>query len=56
VDREDVRHLASVVPFDPEVLSRRYNEELRIYLVNPDREDLTLKLWIEMIQEDRSPR
>lgn len=41
-DREDVRHLARVVPFDLEVLSQRYHDELRVYLGNPEREDLTL--------------
>lgn len=53
-DREDVRHLARVVPFDLEILSRRYHDELRVYLGNPEREDFTLKLWLEMIQEDRA--
>ncbi|MBK8464573.1 MAG: hypothetical protein IPL32_01965 [Chloracidobacterium sp.] len=53
IDREDVRHLARVVPFELTVLSRRYHDELRVYLGNPDREDLTLKLWIEMIEEER---
>jgi hypothetical protein len=52
-DREDVKHLAQVVPFDLELLQRRYNDELRVYLGNPDREDLTLKLWIDMINETR---
>ncbi len=55
IDREDVRHLARVVPFDLDVLSRRYHNELRVYLGNPEREDLTLKLWLDMIQEDRQP-
>ena len=50
-DREDVKHLARVVPFDLEILKQRYYEELRVYLGNPDREDLTLKLWTEMIEE-----
>ncbi len=36
-DREDVRHLARVVPFDLEVLSQRYHDELRVYLGNPER-------------------
>ena len=53
IDREDVKHLARVVPFDLEVLSQRYHDELRIYLGIPEREDLTLKLWIEMIEETR---
>lgn len=52
-DREDVQHLAAVVPFDLEVLKRRYYDELRVYLGNPEREDLTLKLWIDMIEETR---
>lgn len=51
-DREDVKHLARVVPFDLEILKQRYYDELRVYLGNPDREDLTLKLWIEMIEEE----
>lgn len=42
-DREDVRYLARVVPFDLDVLSQRYYDELRAYLGNPEREDLTLK-------------
>jgi hypothetical protein len=52
-DRDDVRHLARSVPLDPEVLKERYEKELRWQLGNPEREDLTLRLWIEMIEEDR---
>ncbi len=52
-DREDVQHLARVVPFDLEILKQRYHDELRIYLGNPEREDLTFRLWIEMIEEMR---
>jgi uncharacterized nucleotidyltransferase DUF6036 len=52
-DREDVRHLADAVPFDLDILTQRYTHELRPYLGNPEREDLTLKLWIEMIEETR---
>jgi len=52
-DRDDVRHLARSVPLDLEVLKGRYEKELRWQLGNPEREDLTLKLWIEMIEEDR---
>ena len=55
VDRQDVLHLARVIPFDLDVLSQRYHDELRVYLGNPEREDLTLKLWIEMIEEVRRP-
>ncbi len=53
-DREDVLFLAKTVPFDLDILKNRYYEELRVYLGNPEREDLTLKLWIEMIEADRS--
>jgi hypothetical protein len=53
-DRDDVKHLAKTVPFDLEVLKRRYQKELRWQLGNPDREDLTLRFWIEAIEEERS--
>jgi hypothetical protein len=49
--RDDVKHLARTVPLDPEVLKYRYQKELRWQLGNPEREDLTLQLWIEAIQE-----
>jgi hypothetical protein len=47
-------HLARTVPFDLEVLKERYQKELRCQLGNPEREDLTLRLWIEAIQEERA--
>ena len=53
-DRNDVRYLARTVPFDLDLLRGRYQTELRPYLGNPNREDLTLKLWIEAIAEDRA--
>ena len=53
-DRDDIKHLARTVPLDLEVLRRRYEKELRLYLGNPEREDLTLRLWIEAIQEKRN--
>ena len=40
--------------FDLELLRHRYQQELRPYLGNPKREDLTLQLWIEAIEEDRA--
>lgn len=52
-DRDDVKHLARTVPLDLRVLTNRYHEELRSDLGNPTREDLTLKLWIESIEEER---
>ena len=53
-DREDVKFLAEVVPFDLQILEDRYFKELRPFLGIPEREDLTLKLWIEMIEEERN--
>jgi hypothetical protein len=55
-DRDDVKHLAKIVPFDLEVLKLRYEIELRPILGNPSREDLTLKLWIEAIEEERNSK
>ncbi len=52
-DRDDVKYLARTVPLDPNILRERYHTELRWQLSNPDREDLTLKLWIDMILEGR---
>jgi len=46
-DREDVRFLARSLALDSTVLRERYQKELRPYLANEDRHDLTLKLWLE---------
>lgn len=43
-DRNDVKHLARTIPFDLDLLRERYEKELRPYLGNPVREDLTLRL------------
>lgn len=51
-DRDDVKHLARTVPFDLDKLQGRYQKELRPNLGNPGREDLTLKLWMEAIEEE----
>ena len=53
-DRNDVRYLAQTVPFDLDLLRECYQTELRPYLGNPQREDLTLKLWLEAVAEDRA--
>jgi hypothetical protein len=53
-DRDDVRHLARTVPFDIAILQERYQKELRPTLGNLEREDLTLRLWIEAIEEERA--
>ena len=47
VDREDVAHLARTVPLDPELLRRRYREELRpIAIGDPALLDQRLERWI----------
>jgi hypothetical protein len=46
-------HPAQSVPLDLNILQERYNTELRWQLGNPEREDLTLRLWTEMIEEAR---
>ena len=50
-DREDVKRLAAGPGLDATVLRERYQTELRYQLGRPDREDLTLDLWLEMIDE-----
>lgn len=51
-DRDDIKHLARTVPLDLQSLRKRYETELRWQLARPEREDLTLKLWIEAIEEE----
>jgi hypothetical protein len=51
-DRDDVRFLKKRVPLDLRILRQRYLNELRPLLGNPQREDLTLKLWMEMLSEN----
>jgi len=46
-DRDDVAFLALAVPLQGRVLKDRYEQELRPYLANEARHDLTLKLWLE---------
>jgi hypothetical protein len=55
-DRDDVKHLALTIPLDVEKLKERYEKELRWQLGIPEREDWTLKMWIEMIQESSGTR
>lgn len=48
-DREDIKFLARAVPLDLVVLENRYHSELRPYLANAERHDLTMRLWLEML-------
>lgn len=52
-DRADVESIAAGPGLDVDSLRRRYEHELRSKLGRPEREDLTLKLWIEIIGETR---
>lgn len=53
-DREDIRRLAQGPGLDVAILEQRYRDELRWQLENPERDDLTLELWTEMLTELRS--
>jgi Nucleotidyltransferase of unknown function (DUF6036) len=46
-DRDDVEYMAKTLRLDPALLRERYQKELRPYLTNEARHDLTLSLWIE---------
>jgi hypothetical protein len=46
-DRDDVQQLARAGHLKPDILRERYQRELRPYLVNEARHDLTLRLWLE---------
>lgn len=55
-DRDDVKHLARTVPLDLVKLRDRYEIELEPYLAPAIaiREEHTLRLWIEAIEEERA--
>ncbi len=46
-DRDDVEYLARNLHLTPELLRDRYLKELRPYLVNETKHDLTVELWID---------
>ena len=50
-DRDDVASLAESLHLTPETLRERYTRELRPYLANEGRHDLTLKLWLDVCFE-----
>jgi hypothetical protein len=50
-DRDDVRYLSRAITFNVATLQQRYETELRWQLGRPDREDLTMKLWMEILFE-----
>jgi len=48
VDLEDAKFLAKSGKLDETVLRQRYEQELRPYLANESRHDLTLNLWLDV--------
>jgi hypothetical protein len=48
-DREDVQYLAKTAQLNPTVLRERYDKELRRFLANEARHDLTIKLRSELL-------
>jgi hypothetical protein len=46
-DRDDVEYVAQACRLKPEILRERYERELRAYLANQTRHDLTLRVWLE---------
>lgn len=50
-DREDVKFLAGAARLDPMILEQRCYQELRPYLSNMERHDLTMRLWLAMLAE-----
>ena len=52
-DRDDFAYLAEIVPLDLSILRNRYNDEMRVYPGRPEREDVTLQLWIDIVEERR---
>jgi len=49
-DRDDDAYIFKTQKLDSQILRERYEKELRPYLVNEDRHDTTLKLWIEIFE------
>jgi hypothetical protein len=50
-DRDDVAFLAESLHLSGEALRERYKKELRPYLANEARHDLTIELWIDVCFE-----
>ena len=49
-DRDDAEYLFKAQKLDSQRLRERYEKELRPYLANVARHDLTLKLWLEIFE------
>lgn len=51
-DRDDADYLFKSLHLTSAELTKRYQTELRMNLGKPDREDLTLELWIEIFEAE----
>jgi hypothetical protein len=51
-DRDDAKFLFKHLTLSPAVLSDRYHKEMRMNLARPEREDMTLKIWIDIFEEN----
>ena len=49
-DRDDAEYLFKAQELNSQLLQERYEKELRPYVANAARHDLTLKLWIEIFE------
>jgi Nucleotidyltransferase of unknown function (DUF6036) len=57
VDLEDAKYLARTENLDLGILEERYRSELRPYVMGPpEKHDLTLDLWLEVIREERADK
>ena len=51
LDRSDLTLMAKAGLLDAGILKQRYDREMRPYLVDTSRHDLTVKLWVEIIND-----
>jgi Nucleotidyltransferase of unknown function (DUF6036) len=49
-DREDVQQIAVRRHINPDVLEKRYYDELRPYLARPEWHDQTLGIWLDILR------
>jgi hypothetical protein len=54
-DRDDVAFIAGRLHLRGELLRERYQKELRPYLANESRHDLTLEFWLDVCFEPHPP-
>jgi hypothetical protein len=55
-DREDLKRVATSAGLDPAVLKQRYYDEMRYQSTNETRDDTTLELWLEILEELKGSR